>query len=204
MRRVAARLPVLCLFAALAAACTTSRADGSSKIETTSEAKQADVEGAVSAPLRDVNLLRTKIPPVLLAAMADAYEVPPGNARLGRTAACAQIAALLAPLDDALGLDLDARRQENNLRQKSRHAVLGAVADVTSESIPFRGWVRKLTGAERHDRLVEEAIVGGSVRRAYLKGVGEARGCEPPAAPEHEFAGALIPTQAIAPRYPIR
>jgi hypothetical protein len=51
--------------------------------------------------------------------------------------------------------------------------------------IPLRGWVRKLTGAERHDRLVQSAITSGNVRRAYLKGLGEARGCNPPATPQH-------------------
>ena len=48
-------------------------------------------------------------------------------------------------------------------------------------AIPFRGVVRKLSGAESHDRLVQSAIIAGNVRRAYLKGLGEARGCMPPA-----------------------
>ncbi|HEY3696315.1 MAG TPA: hypothetical protein VGL30_11760, partial [Phenylobacterium sp.] len=40
-----------------------------------------------------------------------------------------------------------------------------------------------------HDHLVQSAIVAGAVRRAYLKGLGEARGCEPPATPSHVNAG---------------
>ncbi|PTS89705.1 hypothetical protein DBR21_05570, partial [Caulobacter sp. HMWF009] len=36
----------------------------SQRIQTTSEANRDGLSGAVSAPLRDVNLLRTKIPPI--------------------------------------------------------------------------------------------------------------------------------------------
>lgn len=49
--------------------------------------------------------------------------------------------------------------------------------------IPFRGWVRKLTGAERYSRKVSAAIAAGAIRRAYLKGLGQAAGCAAPAAP---------------------
>ena len=55
----------------------------------------------------------------------------------------------------------------------------GAAADV----IPFRGWVRRLTGAERYSREVAAAIAAGTIRRAYLKGLGAAAGCSAPAAP---------------------
>jgi hypothetical protein len=49
--------------------------------------------------------------------------------------------------------------------------------------VPFRGWVRKLSGAERYSKEVAAAIAAGTVRRAYLKGLGEAKGCAAPAAP---------------------
>jgi hypothetical protein len=49
--------------------------------------------------------------------------------------------------------------------------------------VPFRSWVRKLSGAERYSRDVSAAIAAGIVRRSYLKGVGQVRGCEAPAAP---------------------
>ena len=66
MRNIAfALIPTLLL-----CGCVTAPADGSDKIQTTSEAKRESMQGAVSAPLRDVNLLQTKIPTVLLEAMA--------------------------------------------------------------------------------------------------------------------------------------
>ncbi len=45
--------------------------------------------------------------------------------------------------------------------------------------------MRKLSGAEKHDSLVQHAMASGAIRRAYLKGLGEARGCDPPATPQH-------------------
>lgn len=49
--------------------------------------------------------------------------------------------------------------------------------------VPFRGWVRKLSGAERYAKEVAAAITAGTIRRAYLKGLGQAAGCAAPAAP---------------------
>ncbi len=43
--------------------------------------------------------------------------------------------------------------------------------------MPFRGWIRRLSGAERHARDVAAAIAAGTARRAFLKGVGQGRIC---------------------------
>jgi hypothetical protein len=199
--RLAAALPLSA--AALAAAlalggCTTSRADGSPRIETTSEANREGIRGVAKAPLRDFNVLRTKIPEALLQAMADPYEKPVEMK-------CAQYIALLGPLNDALGADLDTPSvDEDDLLDKGKTSALGFAAGAASDVIPFRGWVRKLSGAEQHDRLVQSAIVAGAVRRAYLKGLGEAKGCHWPATPSHELAGAPVIDQSMKPKYPIR
>jgi len=187
-------LPLLLLLSA----CTTTRADGSTQIQTTGEAKRESVEGAVAAPLRDVNLLRTKIPPVLLEALADPYQRP-------NPSTCARLVALITPLNEALGDDLDEPDTDNqSVMVRGKDVALGAVASVTSDIIPFRGWVRKLTGAEQHDNLVSAAITAGGVRRAYLKGLGEAKGCSPPATPSHVLAGTPVIEQTRKPRYPVR
>ena len=47
----------------------------------------------------------------------------------------------------------------------------GLSSGAASDVIPFRGWIRKLSGAERHDKYVQAAITAGAVRRAYLKGL---------------------------------
>lgn len=173
----------------------------SEPVKTSDEVKRESLEGAATAPLRDLNVLRTKIPPVLLKAMADPYERPP------RGYTCQALIGLVRPLDDALGPDLDRIAvQDQDMMERSRETALGAAADLASDAIPFRGWVRKLTGAERHDRLVRDAIFAGGVRRAYLKGLGEAKGCNPPATPSHEKAGTPPPdpNRRFSPKYPTR
>jgi hypothetical protein len=178
--------------------CMSTRRDGSPKVQTTSEANREGFKGVAQAPLRDINVLRTKIPEVLLQAMADPYERPES----GR---CPQLIALLTPLNDALGADLDVPSVDaDDLLDKGKSTALSAMAGAASDVIPFRGWVRKLTGAGRHDRLVQAAIVAGAVRRAYLKGLGEAKGCNPPATPSHMLAGTPVVDQSMKPKFPIR
>ena len=194
MHKVIYPLPLLFLLSA----CLTSPADGSPKVQTTSEAKRENVQGAVAAPLRDVNVLRTKIPPILLDAMADPYQRP-------TPATCANIKAIIIPLDGALGADLDqVPVDEDDVMDRGMGMALGAVATLSSSVIPFRGWVRQLSGAEKHDSLVSAAIIAGAVRRAYMKGLGEAKGCSPPATPSHVLTGSPVPTQDMKPRYPVR
>lgn len=197
------RFAALPLLLALAA-CVTAPEDGSTRVQTTSQANRESLKGAAETPLRDLNLLRTKIPDVLLAAMADPYERPPKKVK------CADLVNLIAPLDEALGADLDVppsnddALERGRLVEQGRGAAYGALSGVASDAIPFRGWVRKLTGAERHDRFVQAAIDAGAVRRAYLKGLGEAKGCNPPATPSHVLAGAPVMTQDLKPRYPTK
>src|SRR5205085_10464799 len=95
--------PLILLAAgALVSGCLTTRENGSPKVETTSEANRESLKRAAEAPLRDVNVMRTKIPEALLFAIADPYSRPP------KAWQCADLVAMVAPLDDALGDDLDA------------------------------------------------------------------------------------------------
>ena len=188
----------LSLVGLMMAGCLTERPDGSPKVQTTNEANRQSVKGAAEAPLRDLNLLRTKIPPVLLQAMADPYERPRGKS-------CQLLASLIQPLNDALGADLDAPEPDaDDLMGRGKTTTFGLMAGAAQDVIPFRGWLRKLSGAERHDRYVQAAITAGAVRRAYLKGLGEAKGCDPPATPSHQLAGAPVIDQAMKPKFPIR
>lgn len=197
MMRRTTLLPLFAV-AALLGGCLTGRENGSPKIETTSEANRESLKGAAESPLRDVNLLRTKIPEVLLVATADPYSRPPRGWK------CKDLIALLEPLDDALGDDLDVPAERQALRERGKGSVLGLAAGAASDMIPFRSWIRKLSGAERHDELVQKAIIAGAVRRSYLKGLGESKGCNPPATPSHVLAGSEVPTQEFRPRYPVK
>ncbi|HEX7884516.1 MAG TPA: hypothetical protein VF474_00935 [Phenylobacterium sp.] len=180
--------------------------DPENQIRTSDELKHESVQGAATTPLRDLNVVRTKIPEVLLQALEDPYARPP------RSFKCPALVALVRPLDEALGPDIDrVLPGDENLMDRGRSTALGAAADFASDAIPFRGWVRKLSGAEAHDKLVQSAIIAGNVRRAYLKGLGEAKGCMPPATPSHERAAinrAATPPAArkggLTPKYPVR
>ena len=137
---------------------------------------------AVTAPLEDLNLKRKDIPAVLNRAVADPYDVT----GLDR---CEPIAAEIGRLDAALGPDLD-EAPPPDTRTNGKKVVDGAwkagvaeVRDQTNNVLPFRSWIRKLTGAAKHDKAVQAAIRSGSVRRGYLKGVGMRMNCAPPAAP---------------------
>ena len=116
-----------------------------------------------------------EIPPLLERTAAAPYAAVPG-------ASCVQIGAAVAELDAVLGPDLDARADAAAAGRDRTGQIAGEV--VSGVIIPFRGVVREVTGASGSERRHEAAIEAGLVRRAYLKGLGHARGCRPPAAPQ--------------------
>lgn len=148
------------------------------------EGRQGVVKGVAEQPLRDFNIIRSKIPPVLREAMADPYERPAPNN-------CQGIGAQVRILYDALGPDFDepiSTEHPGLVTRGEGAAKVGALDALRSGEqsyIPFDGFIRILSGAERHDRIVLAAIQAGVARRAYLKGLGEARGCPPPGVPRH-------------------
>jgi hypothetical protein len=142
----------------------------------------AEMAQAATTPLSDLNLVNAPIPPVLLEAQRAPYAEPADGT-------CAGLAVQVNALDAVLGPDLDVPAPPGNpglvergaglVGQAATQSVRGAAESV----VPFRSWVRRLTGAERYSREVGAAIAAGTVRRAYLKGIGVVRGCTPPASP---------------------
>ena len=103
---------------------------------------------------------------------------------------CEDIAREVSQLDTLLGQDFDEPPPPPDMRTNTQkgedmahHAAVGAVRNAARHIIPFRGLVRQVTGADRHQKEVDNAIQAGKVRRAYLKGVGMNKNCAPPAAP---------------------
>lgn len=137
---------------------------------------QTRVTDAAASPLNDLNLVRTEIPPVLLEAQKQPYA-------FSGDAGCADLAAKVHELDAVLGPDLDAPANGDDptlLEQgtdEAKNVAIGALRSTSESLIPFRGWVRKLTGAERHARNVAAAIAAGTARRAFLKGLMVAKPC---------------------------
>jgi hypothetical protein len=142
--------------------------------------EKGGVPAAVESPFQDANLVKTQIPPVLTDAERVPYAPPD-------PVTCAQITEDVATLDDALGDDFDVHPAEDPQHRKGRVAgetVVGFAMDAENDFIPFRGWVRRLTGAQAHANEVRAAVYAGRVRRSYLKGLGQALGCRWPAAPK--------------------
>ncbi|HEY9233996.1 MAG TPA: hypothetical protein VIP08_03100, partial [Phenylobacterium sp.] len=67
---------------------------------TSSQVGKSSLEGAITTPLRDINVLKAEAPEVLVRAAANPYARP---AKL----TCAALRPEIAALDDALGDDFD-------------------------------------------------------------------------------------------------
>lgn len=145
---------------------------------------QDKVANAATTPLSDLNVVRADIPDVLRAASAAPYALP-------TDASCAGLAAAVRALDEVLGPDLDAPPVAGNpgLLDRGEDAATGALQRTAEGVIPFRGWVRKLSGAERYARHVSAAITAGGVRRGYLRGMAAAKACPTAPVPAPSQAG---------------
>jgi hypothetical protein len=163
---------------------TTPAADSTTAAPGKLGAAEVAVGQAVTAPLSDLNLVQAPIPLVLKEAQKSPYALPVD-------AGCDSLAAQVRAFDEVLGADLDVPPTPGDPGLVARgskevgNAAAGALKSAAEGIVPFRGWVRKLTGAERYSKEVAAAIAAGTVRRAYLKGLGDARGCTAPAAPIH-------------------
>lgn len=136
----------------------------------------SQLTAVATTPLSDLNIVRAEIPAVLVQAQQQPYALPaePG---------CERLSSQIAKLDDVLGADLDAPASASNpgLIERGEEAVenhaVGALQRTAEGLVPFRSWVRKLSGAERYSKRVAAAIAAGTVRRAFLKGFSASRGC---------------------------
>jgi hypothetical protein len=177
MKAIALALLAL-LLAACAATERTQTTGAPSSARAASAKRGAQVTAAVESPLSDLDVVHTEIPSALLTAKAAPYAVP-------EPLSCDSIAAEVQSLDAALGPDLDTPETAENRSMIARgsDAAGEALSEAAESIVPFRSWVRKLSGAERRSKEVAASIVAGTARRSYLKGLGQSSGCKPPAAP---------------------
>lgn len=136
--------------------------------------EQDRIEEISKTPLRDLNISKVEIPGVLRDAMASPYK-PPADM------SCPALQAMVADLDEELGPDLDVPEEKLSHMEQGRetlgNAATGALQNTVEGAIPFRGWLRKLSGAERQSRHAQAAVLAGKVRRGYLKGIMESTSC---------------------------
>ena len=138
----------------------------------------------LATPAGDLNLRRGKIPALLDAAVADPYS-------LAGLKTCAQLSGAVNALDAILGPDRDIPAD------RAEKLSVGRVAQSAVGSfIPFRGIIREVSGANSHQRKVDDAVEAGTARRSFLKGYGQARGCAYPAREVTPKALAALEAQA--------
>jgi len=178
------------LLAAALSACASTGPDGG-VTQTASKTVEKTGEGlgdAVMSPLEDLNLKRESIPEL------GKDESSPYAVEGAATLNCTFLALKIAELDGILGDDFDAPAPEEDKElsdtekaerraERASDATLGYISSEARGFIPFRGTMRYITGASKHEKKLARAYAIAAQRRAFLKGIGLARGCEPPAAP---------------------
>jgi hypothetical protein len=138
---------------------------------------QAGFESAAVMPLNDLHLVHAEIPPVLVVAQKAPYAAPENKS-------CDALSREIFALDTVLGQDLDvvSARPKPELLERGTVAVgkaaIGAFRGITEGVVPYRRWVRKLSGAERYSKEVDAAIAAGLARRSFIKGMAYSTACE--------------------------
>ena len=144
------------------------------------------IRGAVTQPLRDLNLMPTKVAAPLQSARVAPYEV-------ANLKACSDIRAQITQLDGVLGPDVDEdQTQPGIVRTLAASAVRSAV------KLPFSGVVRRLSGADAKERLRQQSVQAGMARRAFLKGVALTR-CNPGGDVPYLTVAAATPAVEVRP-----
>lgn len=147
------------------------------------DARRGVADAAIS-PLRDIGLVRPDIPPPL-----QGLNYPYLSNQL--IAGCPQVLYEIGQLDAVLGRENYQPGPNRTLTQQgmssASNAAVGLVQDAADDLIPFRGWVRRATGAEDAQKRYIRALELGHTRRSFLRGYGAALGCtgilpEPPPA----------------------
>lgn len=124
--------------------------------------------GPTHASIDKLDLGRDPIPPILIQARKSPYA-------LTNTGTCERIAQEMALLTAVLGEDYDTATARERPGENA--------GQMLATLIPFRGVLREVSGAGRHEWEFRESISAGLMRRAYLKGRGEQMGCPYPARP---------------------
>ena len=129
------------------------------------QAAKAVATDIATQPVRDVGLMKTRVPPLLQQVQKDPYS-------LDGLSDCAQLDAAIGELNQLLGPDYVPNPDPKHSR---RIRVTGNT--VAGLIVPVRGIVREVSGAAPAQRQLEAAIDAGLARRGFLRGVRTARQC---------------------------
>lgn len=130
------------------------------------------MENIATKPLKDMNIMKKKIPPELEAMMAAPYS-------LKGIRYCRHYVAEVKKIDEMLGPDVDSPEAlAEKKKQTPAEFAFGATEAIAGSLIPFTGVIRFISGAQKRERYAQSAVYAGTVRRSFLKGMGRAKGCK--------------------------
>lgn len=177
-------IAVLAFTALLVSACS------SGDVEVSKYSSVNEAVDAATGPLEDLNIKKRDIPEILRLALRDPYAKP-------AKAKCAVVKEEIAKLDEVLGPDMGPREEiagegefmslanfEGDVPSAegagdaafglAKDAAIGAIRSQT-DILPFRSIIRRITGANKHQKKVTMSYEAGKLRRAYLKGYAQER-----------------------------
>ena len=125
---------------------------------------------AATRPLRDMNIVKPKVAPELAAIMAQPYAI-----KDLRT--CRQLNSEVIRMTGLVGPDVDDPALAGRKGRSAAEQLFDSAEGITGNLIPGQGIIRQLTGANRAARLAAAARLSGQLRRSYIRGVMQARGC---------------------------
>ena len=154
---------------------------------------------AATGPLEDLNLRREDIPPVLKAAVVDPYAIPAKFECDPIRQELAELDQVLGKEQEQMDASMlisykETPGDEESLAPKmpqlpkmptrdvlieksenmAHSQAMGFIRDQT-DILPFKRIIRTVTGAEQHARKVDKAKQAGLLRRAFLKGMAQAK-----------------------------
>ena len=184
MKRLIAASAALPLALALAGTAHAARTQEEKKDPVPVTEQKVDAGDVALTPLSDLNIKKTGIPPLLIAAQERPYS-------LDGLKSCAALNSAVTDLNTLLGEDIDVPDSDGDKVDAGRVAqsALGSL-------IPFRGLIRELSGANAQERKLQSAIIAGSTRRGFLKGMAQQKGCKGVARPATNGLVAFVDTGA--------
>ena len=115
-----------------------------------------------------LGLTGADVPPLLATIKADPYKAPAAPA-------CDTVPAEILAIDDLLGPDLDTPPEPDD----NKKSLVSKGEGVARSLVPYGGVVRFVTGANKKDKELREAVMAGYARRGFLRGIESSLKCHP-------------------------
>lgn len=131
---------------------------------------------AAISPLKTLNIAKEDIPVVLKIAKNE--KLSDKNAK-NEALSCSEIALQIKDLESLIGLlpgESELDKKTDSKKDIPEKVVVSAV-ERSTEVIPLKGVVAKLSGAEKHDKKVRAHIEAGKLRKAFLIGLEKGKNC---------------------------